>query len=82
MVRTQVQLTEEQSQGLKEVAAEQGVSVAEVIRQAVDKVLVNRYEPSIEERRERAIAALGRGHSGLGNLAARHDDYLEEAFGD
>lgn len=82
MVRTQIQLTDEQSQGLKEIATDQGVSVAEVIRQAVDKVLVNRYKPSIEEQRQRAIAALGRGHSGLGDLAARHDDYLEEAFGD
>ncbi|MGH2555074.1 MAG: ribbon-helix-helix protein, CopG family, partial [Actinomycetota bacterium] len=33
MIRTQVQLTEEQARQLKRVAAERGVSLAEIIRQ-------------------------------------------------
>ena len=33
-----------------------------------------------EERKRRAIAAAGRFHSGLADLAADHDRYLEESF--
>jgi len=36
MVRTQIQLTEEQARALKEIAAARGESMAEVIRRAVD----------------------------------------------
>jgi len=36
--------------------------------------------PDDAEVRRRAIAAAGRFHSGTGDLAARHDDYLTEAF--
>ena len=39
MVRTQIQLTEEQARRLKALAAEQGVSMAELIRRSVDTVL-------------------------------------------
>jgi len=36
MVRTQVQLTEEQAAAVRRMAADEGVSMAEVIRQAVE----------------------------------------------
>ena len=39
MIRTQIQLTEEQAQRLKTLAAEQGKSVAELIRQSVDETI-------------------------------------------
>ena len=38
LVRTQIQLTEEQAVKLKRMAAERGVSMAEVIRDAVDRL--------------------------------------------
>ena len=34
----------------------------------------------LPERRRRAIAAAGRFHSGRPDVAARHDDYLAEAY--
>jgi predicted DNA-binding protein len=39
MIRTQIQLTEEQAARLKAVAARRGISMAEVIRQAVDSAV-------------------------------------------
>lgn len=39
MVRTQIQLTEEQSFFLKQIAMEEQVSIAELIRQSVDVLI-------------------------------------------
>jgi len=80
MVRTQIQLPEQQVTLLKRLAAQQHVSMAELIRRAVDLFTLSPDVTNIKERRERAIAAVGRFHSGRGDLAARHDDYLAEAF--
>jgi len=80
MIRTQIQLTEQQAQALKSLAAERGSSVAELIRQGVDDLLQKTSGISIEERRRRAIAAIGRFHSGQKDISTRHDDYLAEAY--
>ena len=80
MIRTQIQLTEQQAQALKSLAAERNSSVAELIRQAVDDLLRRTSGISIEERRCRAIAAIGRFHSGHKDISTRHDDYLAEAY--
>jgi hypothetical protein len=80
MVRTQIQLPELQVTLLKRLAAQQHVSMAELIRRAVDLFTLSPDATNFLERRERAIAAVGRFHSGRGDLAARHDDYLAEAF--
>ena len=39
MLRTQIQLTEEQSSRLKRISLQQGVSVAELIRKGMDSYL-------------------------------------------
>ena len=80
MIRTQIQLPEQQVDMLKRLAAEQHVSMAELIRQAVAIFILSPDATNIKERRERALAAAGQFHSGRGDLAARHDDYLVEAF--
>ena len=80
MIRTQIQLTEEQAQALKMLAAKQGKSVAELIRSSVEEMLRRTTEISIDERRRRAIAAIGRYHSGQSDISTRHDDYLAEAY--
>ena len=51
MVRTQIQLTEQQAELLKAAAARRGVSMAELIRQSVDHLLENSGMPSPEELR-------------------------------
>ena len=80
MERTQIQLPEQQVTLLKRLAAQQHVSMAELIRRAVDLFTLSPDAANIKEQRERAIAAVGRFHSGRRDLAARHDDYLAEAF--
>ncbi len=80
MVRTQIQLTEEQTKSLKRLAANRHRSVAELIRQAVDNMIRSSALIDIEERRSRALAAAGRFSSGLQDLSAEHDKYLSEAF--
>jgi glycerol dehydrogenase-like iron-containing ADH family enzyme len=82
MVRTQIQLTEEQAEALKRLAMTRHLSVAELIRQAVDNLLKSSVMVNIEERRRRALAAAGRFSSGLRDLSTEHDKYLAEAFED
>ena len=81
MVRTQIQLTESQARELKRIAAKEGVSMAEVIRTAVDaKIRGEVQEVSWEERKRRALAVVGKFHSGLKDVARRHDHYFAEAI--
>lgn len=77
MIRTQVQLSDQQSRALKETAAARGVSIAEVIRQALDQHL---REQAGESRRQRAIRAIGGYRSGRHDVSNRHDDHLADAF--
>jgi hypothetical protein len=80
MVRTQIQLTEEQAAALKRVAAQENVSVAEIIRRSIDATLRSSPCPSQEERWRRAVSVSGLFHSGHTDIAERHDDYLAEAY--
>lgn len=80
MVRTQIQLTEEQAKGLKRLAAAKKVSMAELIRQGVDTILRSNTGIDLDERRRRAIAAVGRFRSGKRDISEKHDQYLAEAM--
>ncbi len=77
MIRTQIQLTEEQVKAIKELAALRGISMAEVIRQSVERVIA---ESDRRERRQRAIAVLGTFADDAGDVSTNHDKYLEEAY--
>lgn len=77
MIRTQIQLTEEQACGLKELAARRGVSMAELVRQGVKRVL---DESGQEERWRRASAVLGRYSDEETDVSVNHDKYLDEAY--
>ena len=78
MVRTQIQLTEQQSEELRKRAKDQGISVAEVIRRSIDETLCR---PHItDEMRRRAKAAVGFVNSGTGDLAEKHNEYFAEAI--
>jgi hypothetical protein len=81
MVRTQIQLPEEQVAMLKKIAVARQKSMAEIIRQAVDFFGKAQPEGGDRQRRRRAMAAAGRFRSGVKDLAASHDSYLTEAFG-
>ena len=80
MVRTQIQLTERQTQRLKALAKEQGVSMAELIRRSVDQLLDSQATIDWEERSRRAIAIAGKFRSEVSDLGVNHDEYLVEAY--
>ncbi len=80
MIRTQIQLTEEQLRRLKALAAARGLSVAELIRQSIDAFSRSAASPDAEARCQRAIAVAGHFHSGKRDVSAQHDRYLAEAW--
>jgi len=74
MIRTQVQFTEQQLAELKQLSAQNGQSVAELVRHAIDRVLVAPDHVSSRDRMQRAGRAFGRFRSGMPNLSSHHDD--------
>lgn len=81
MVRTQIQLTEEQAQELRELAHQNDVPMAELIRRAIDDLLAKTGRVPMSERRRRIMAIAGKYDSGLTDVSERHDDYLDEIYG-
>ena len=79
MIRTQNQITPEQARALKQLAAREGKSVAEVIRISLDSMLRAGGIKDYQVLRHKAIAAAGK-LNGPENLAANHDDFLAEAL--
>lgn len=82
MERTQISLTSEQADRLRRIAERRGTSMAALIREAVDRVLPDDETPSLDERQQRALAALGSATGGGGNVSEEHDRYLDEAYAD
>lgn len=81
MVRTQIQLTDAQAQALKELAAAEGKSMAELVRDGVDGLLRARGTVDRQAIKTRSIAAIGRFKSSARDLGSKHDDHLADAFG-
>jgi Arc/MetJ-type ribon-helix-helix transcriptional regulator len=77
MVRTIVQLPEEQAAALERAARRRGVSRAAVVREALAGLL-GPEEVVEDEALQRALAAAGSGSSGIPDLGKRHDDYTFE----
>lgn len=77
MVSTQIQLTDRQAFLLKQEALRQGVSVAELIRRGVNRILDQEKPFDREALRKRALTLSGY-HSGLSDLSTNHDRYLAE----
>jgi len=82
VVRTQIQLTNEQYESLKRMAQAEGIPMAELVRRGVDKILKSSVAISEEELRQRALEIAGRFNSGKKDISEKHDDYLAEAIED
>lgn len=80
VIRTQISLDEQQMEGLRSLAQRRKVSMAELVREAVDALLA----APTPDQWERASAVVGRYQSGDPNnaVARDHDDALADAFED
>ena len=79
MVRTQIQLTDEQSKKLRELSATGRESVAALIRKAVDQFIVA-GNPDRSALYRQAEPLVGKYKSDSGDISIHHDRYLEEVF--
>lgn len=75
MERVQIQLTDGQLRALRARSSATGQPIAALVRDAVDEWLPRADR---ERRVQRALAAIGRFQSGLGDLAEDHDRYLDD----
>lgn len=75
MIRTQISLTEDQMRRLRREAHRRRVSLASVVREAIDQVVP---DEGVERARriEMLLAAAGGAASGTGAVARDHDDVL------
>jgi Ribbon-helix-helix protein, copG family len=80
MIRTQIQIEEDQMNWLRVEARERGVSVSKLIREGV-ALFRTQEERFPEDKKKKALAAIGRFSSGVSDVSERHDDYLADAFG-
>lgn len=79
MVRTQIQIEEEQIEWLRSEARKRGISVSQLIREGI-AFFRAREQRFPEEKKQRALAAIGRFSSGVSDVSDHHDKYLAEAF--
>ena len=77
MVRTQIQLTEEQASGLKDLSTRRGVSMAELVREGVERILKENRQ---EELWQRSFQLVGSFTDTASDVSENHDHYLEEAY--
>ena len=78
MIRTQISLTERQMQRAKQAAAARSVSLAGLVRLALERYLT---EDDWERKVDRAKRAVGGFRSDHPDLARRHDDALADEDG-
>lgn len=80
MIRTQIQLTEEQGERLRELARAKNKSMAGIIREALDQYLGSQ-EPGGRALYLQALKAVGKYHCDANDISFEHDKHLEEDFG-
>jgi hypothetical protein len=76
VVRTIIQLTEDQAAELERAAHRRGISKAALVREALSLLLAREAGDASVKR---ALRAAGSGASGLRDLGERHDEYLAES---
>lgn len=77
MIRTQISLTDDQMRRLRAEAARRGISLAAVIRDAVDaRVPADDWQ----DRKRRALEIVGRYDSGHSDISENHDLYLDPDY--
>ena len=75
MIRTQIQLTENQAQTLKKISASRHLSIAELIRRAIDMMIKTSTLIDPEEKLKRSLEIVGKFSSGRRDISKKHDVY-------
>jgi hypothetical protein len=75
MIRTQISLTQDQMRRPRREAFRRRVSLASVVREAIDQVVPDEDVERVR-RVEALLAASGSAASGAGDVARDHDDVL------
>ena len=81
MIRTQIQIEEDQIKWLRSEASRRGVSLSQLIRDGIT-LFRAREERIPKEKKRKALAAVGRFSSNLSDISERHDHYLADAYGE
>ena len=79
MVRTQIQLTEDQARMLRDLSLSSRESMAALIRKAIDRFLITGKPHRVALYRQ-AMSVAGKYSAKQPDIAVQHDRYLEEAF--
>ena len=77
MFRTQISITEEQAERLRNLARTRNVSQASLMRQALEVLLA---EDDLSQRLTRGRRPVGAYRSGHSSIAVQHDEALDDAF--
>ena len=80
MLRMQIQFTQDQIDKLKSLAFAKRTSCSELVRQALDHWFEAQFDSSLEEKKKKALEALGLYSSGHTNVSEQHDKYLMNDF--
>ncbi len=80
MVRTQIQLTEDQARKLRELSLSSNESVASLIRNAIDRFLIT-GKPNRTAQYRQALSLVGKYKTDQPDISIEHDRYLEGVFG-
>ena len=80
MIRTQIQLTEDQTSALRKMSTARQQSMAELIRMSIDLFVRRESGSSRDAVVERAKCAVGRFSSGSPDGGTEHDKHLADAF--
>jgi len=79
VVRTQIQLTEEQAEKLREIAMENRESMASLIRKAIDQFILAGKRDRTDLYRQ-ANSVVGKYKAKEDDISIDHDRYLDEDF--
>jgi hypothetical protein len=83
MQRKQIQFTTRQAAAIRREARKRGTSDADIVRQAVDRLLAPAPPDSgaRAQRIARALAAVGQVGSGRHDISVEHDRELDDIYG-
>lgn len=79
MVRTQIQLTEEQAEKLREIAMKNRESIASLIRSAIDQFLLSGKDDR-SHLYVQASSVIGKYEADRDDISIEHDKYLDEDY--